>query len=267
MTERSARKIYVLSDAVGETADAVVRAMLRQFEGHTIEMKRFGHIKSEEEIRFIVNEAADGESFIAYTLVQPELREMLRMESIRLGIRAVDIMGPMMQAYIDTFNGSPKSKPGLLHEMDEDYFRRVEAVEFAVKSDDGKDTSALLKADIVLIGVSRTSKTPLSIFLAHKGKKVANFPLIPEVKPPKELFQLPSGIVMGLTMKPDHLVKVRSERLKAVGLPDGAKYADVNRIRNELRYAEGIMDRLGCPVIDVSDKAIEETAGFILGYV
>lgn len=267
MDEERQHYIYICSDAVGETAEAVVRATVRQFDAHQVKIKRVGHIKREDEVRAVMEEAAGTGGFVAYTLVQPELREMMKEESIRLGVRAVDIMGPMMQAFIDTFNDSPKRKPGLLHEMDDAYFRRVEAIEFAVKCDDGRDTNLLLQANIVLIGVSRTSKTPLSIFLAHKGYKVGNLPLVPEVRPPRELMELPANRVVGLTMDAGQLHKIRSERLRAVGLPYGAKYATLQRISEELEYAHGIMKRIGCPVIDVTDKAIEETAGIILGYL
>ncbi|MDF2669998.1 MAG: phosphotransferase [Paenibacillus sp.] len=259
--------IYICSDAVGETAEAVVRATMRQFDAHQVKIKRFAHIRFEDEIRNLMEEAAQQGGFVAYTLVQPELREMIREESIRLSVRAVDIMGPVMQAFIDTFNDSPKRKPGLLHEMDDDYFRRVEAIEFAVKCDDGRDTNALLQAQLVLLGVSRTSKTPLSIFLAHKGIKVGNFPLVPEVKVPKELFILPERRIIGLTMDAEQLLKIRTERLKAVGLPYGAKYATLQRIMEELEYAHDLMKRLGCPVINVTDKAIEETAGIVMSYM
>ncbi len=169
MSEDQSYEITICSDSVGETAEAVVRATIRQFDAHQVRTKRIGHIKSEDEIRTILEEAAQRGGFVAYTLVQPELRETMKEEAIRLGVRAVDIMGPMMEAFVDTFNDAPKRKPGLLHLMDEDYFRRVEAIEFAVKCDDGRDTSALLKAQLVLIGVSRTSKTPLSIFFGSQG--------------------------------------------------------------------------------------------------
>ncbi|WP_019535959.1 pyruvate, water dikinase regulatory protein [Paenibacillus ginsengihumi] len=267
MREDRSYEITICSDSVGETAEAVVRATMRQFDGHHVTTKRIGHIKTEEEIRAIMESAAKRGGFVAYTLVQPELREMMKEEAIRLGVRAVDIMGPMMEAFIETFNDAPKRKPGLLHQLDEDYFRRVEAIEFAVKCDDGRDTSALLKAQLVLIGVSRTSKTPLSIFLAHKGIKVSNLPLVPEVKPPKELFLVPGSRVVGLTMDAEKLYKIRTERLKTVGLPFGAKYATMERIAEELNYAHSLMKELGCLVINVTDKAIEETAGIIMGHV
>lgn len=258
--------VFICSDSVGETAEAVVRATMRQFDSVTVRSKRFGHISSEDEVRDIVEEAASCKGLVVYTLVQPELREMMKKETIRLGVRSVDIMGPMMQAFIDAFDDHPRSKPGLLHKLDDDYFRRVEAIEFAVKHDDGKDPRGMLKADIVLIGVSRTSKTPLSIFLAHKGYKVANLPLIPEVKPPAELFQIHRDRLFGLTMNPEQMLKIRKERLKALGLAQGARYTSMQNILQELAYARELMDQLRCTVIDVSEKAIEETAGYIIDY-
>lgn len=267
MNLNSEQLIYACSDSVGETAEAVVNAVIHQFDHTHIRIKRVGNIKHEDEVRAIMEEVKQTNGFIAYTLVQPELREMMKQESLRLGVRAVDIMGPMIQAFIDTFHDSPKQLPGLAHQMDEQYFRRVDAIEFSVKSDDGKDINALLKAQIVLIGISRTSKTPVSMFLAHKGYKVANLPLVPEVKLPDELFRIPRHRIIGLTMDSDHLHMIRQERLKAVGLPNGAKYASMTRILDELEYANLLFDKLGCKVITVTNKAIEETSGLILDYM
>ncbi|NEW06341.1 kinase/pyrophosphorylase [Paenibacillus sp. SYP-B3998] len=256
--------IFVVSDSVGETANTVVQATIRQFNASTVQVKRFGSIRTEDEIRTLMEEASRVNGFVAYTLVLPELREMMRQEAVRLGVNAIDIMGPMMQAFIDTFKDSPKRKAGLLYQMDEQYFERVEAVEFTVNSDDGKDPAAMRQAHIVLLGVSRTSKTPLSIYLAHKGYKVANYPLVPEVKPPSVLYELDPKKIMGLTMSAEQLVRIRSERLKAVGLPFGAKYATLERVEEEIEFALALYRELGCTVLDVSEKAIEETAGMIL---
>lgn len=256
--------LYICSDSVGETAEAVAMATLRQFHGGNARIKRFSQIRHEDEIRRMMEEAAAAGGFVGYTLVQPELREMIKAESIRLEVRVVDILGPMMQAYMDTYGDAPRWKPGLLHELDEEYFRRVEAMEFAVKYDDGKDASGLLQADVVLVGVSRTSKTPLSIFLAHKGIKTANLPVVPEVKPPAELFQVRQGRIFGLTMDAEHMQHIRTERLKAVGLPGGSRYAASERVAEELEFADALMAELGCRVIDVTNRAIEETAGLIM---
>ncbi|ALS29550.1 pyruvate, water dikinase regulatory protein [Paenibacillus cisolokensis] len=259
--------IYICSDAVGETAEAVAKATLRQFPSDGVRLKRYGHIKTEDEIIRIVAEAARTGGFIAFTLVQPELREMMREEAQRRGVRAVDVMGPMLQAYVDTFGSFPKREPGLLHSMDDAYFRRIEAIEFAVKYDDGKDVRGLVEAEVVLIGVSRTSKTPLSIFLSHKGIKVANLPLMPEVKPPVELIANRDRLIVGLQMQHDHLLRIRSERLRSLGLPFGSQYASAERIAEELAYADEVMASLGCPVIDVTNRAIEETAGIIIDWL
>ncbi len=265
MPEVRPKMIFVCSDAVGETAEAVARATARQFTAEQVVIKRFGSIKDEEEVKAVIREAAREGGFIAYTLVQPELRETMREESIRVGVRSVDVMGPMMQAFVDTFHDSPKNKPGLLHQMDETYFRKIEAVEFAVKYDDGKDARGFLEAQVVLVGVSRTSKTPVCIYLASKGIKTANYPLTIEVKPPEELFaNNPKRLVVGLTMQPERLLKVRTERLKSLGLPSRANYASLDRITQELQFADSIMRKLNCPVIDVTERAIEETAGLIL---
>lgn len=265
MPDEREKVVFVCSDAIGDTAEAVVRATIRQFATGEFKVKRYGNVKLEDEVKAVIAEAKAAGGFIAYTLVQPELRDTMREETVRSGVRAVDVMGPMMQAFVDTFNDSPKNKPGLLHEMDEQYFRKIEAVEFAVKYDDGKDARGLLLAQVVLVGVSRTSKTPLSIFLAHRGFKTANYPLTPEVKPPKELFAGGGNqLVVGLTMEPERLLRIRTERLRALGLPDRATYASLERIRNEIASANEIMARLQCPVIDVTERAIEETAGIIL---
>ena len=148
--------------------------------------------------------------------------------------------------------------------MDEDYFRKIEAIEFAVKYDDGRDPRGILKADIVLVGVSRTSKTPLSQYLAHRRFKVANVPLVPEVDPPEELFEIDPKKCFGLVISPSVLNSIRKERLITLGLKDDANYARIERIKHELEHFESIVSKIGCTVIDVSNRAVEETANLIL---
>jgi len=267
LDERAEGWVYVCSDSVGETAEAVVRATFRQFQREQVRIKRIGNIRTDEEIVAALEEAAKRKGFVAYTLVEPELRETMKAESLRLGVRSVDIMGPMIRAYEDTFNDAPKRVPGLLHVLDDEYFKRVEAIEFTVRCDDGKEPQSMPSADIVILGVSRTSKTPLSIYLAHKGYKVANLPLVPEARLPEELKRVSSDRLIGLTMNAQAIAKIRSERLKVVGLPFGSQYADPARVELELRYAEDVMHRYGCRIIDVSNRAIEETAGLIVDYI
>ena len=178
-------------------------------------------------------------------------------------VEVVDVLGPMLKSIEKSTGLLPKNQAGLIHSLDHEYFKRVEAVKY----DDGKNPLGLLKADVVIIGVSRTSKTPLSMYLAHKQIKVANVPLVPELAPPEELFKVPPYKIIGLLIDPFKLNEIRSERLKTMGLSDTATYADMKRIDDELAYAKGIMRRLHCQIINVSNRAIEETAGIIMEYV
>ncbi|MDN5363905.1 MAG: [pyruvate, water dikinase]-phosphate phosphotransferase / [pyruvate, water dikinase] kinase [Eubacteriales bacterium] len=256
--------VFVVSDSIGETAEFVARAAASQYNSERVRIRRFSYVNSPDYIVDIVHQAAEAGAIIAYTLVLPELREALEAEVRVHGVPAVDIMGPMLDALGKVMGNSPKLKPGLLHKLDEEYFHKMEAVEFAVKYDDGKEPRGILQADVVIIGVSRTSKTPLCMYLAHKKVKAANVPLVPEVEPPQELFQLPPRKVIGLTISPQQLNEIRTQRLKTLGLKSGAEYASMERIIKELDYAESIMRRIGCPIIDVTNRAVEETASIVL---
>jgi regulator of PEP synthase PpsR (kinase-PPPase family) len=256
--------VYIVSDSVGETAELVVKAVATQFNGGKVEMKRHPYVENFEDIEDILAMAIRSNAMIAYTIVIPALKEYIDRRSQEEGIIAVDLMSPLMDAFVKKFQKHPKHQPKLMRKLDDDYFRRIEAIEFAVKYDDGRDPRGILRADIVLVGVSRTSKTPLSMYLAHKRYKVANVPLVPEVRPPEELFQISRNKCVGLIISPDQLNIIRKERLKNMGLARESNYASLERILEELEYAEKMMRRIGCPVIDVSNKAVEETADMIL---
>ncbi len=242
----------------------MVRAASSQFNGGDVEIRRVPYVDDSKTISETVQAAKESNGMIAFTLVVPELRKQLEQEAAQEDVIIVDIMGPMIEGLSRLYRRQPKQEPGLVRRMDDDYFRKVEAIEFAVKYDDGRDPRGLLRADIVLIGISRTSKTPLSMYLAHKRLKVANVPLVPEVEPPEELFQIPANRCIGLTIDPEQLNSIRKERLKSLGLTANANYANMDRILQELEYAERIMRRIGCPIIDVSNKAVEETTNTIL---
>lgn len=256
--------VYIVSDSVGETAELVVKAVATQFNRGYVEIKRQTYVESFEDIEDVLAMAMHGSAIIAYTIVIPTLKEYLDKRAKDVGIHAVDLLNPLMEAFINKFNEKPKYQPKLMRKLDDDYFRKIEAIEFAVKYDDGRDPRGILNADIILIGVSRTSKTPLSMYLAHKRYKVANVPIVPEINPPDELFKIPRNKCVGLIISPDKLNAIRKERLKNLGLKSEANYASFERILEELDYAEKIMKRIGCPIINVSDKAIEETADYIL---
>lgn len=258
-------KVYVISDSIGETAKGVVQAAASQFNSGKIDIEKYSHIKTEEELKRVVQMAQkEPKAFIAYTLVTPGLAEILKQMAAQAGVKTVDVLGPMMKAFSNIYEGAPKLQPGLLHRLDQEYFNRVDAIEFTVKFDDRNDSKGILDADVVLTGVSRTSKTPMSIYLAYRGLKAANIPLVPEVKPPEELFNNPKGKVVGLTIDPLLLNEIRLERLRSLGLDTKAQYASVQRINEELSYAEEIMARIGCPVVDVTNRSIEESANEVL---
>ncbi len=256
--------VFIVSDSIGETAEMVVRAAASQFNSGAMEIRRIPNISDTDTIDEIIHQAAANHFLVAYTLVINGLAEHLRKEAAQYNVSCVDILGPLIEAFRSISQIEPKREPGLLRKVDEMYYRRVEAVEFAVRYDDGKDPRGIDLADIVLVGVSRTSKTPLSMYLAHKRIKVANVPLVPEVNPPEELFRAQKGKVIGLTIRPEQLNNIRAERLKTLGLKGQATYADPGRILEEIEFANEIMRRLGCPVIDVTNRAVEETASKIL---
>lgn len=256
--------VYVLSDSIGETGEQVARAAVSQFNPEKYEVRRFPYITEEEQVREIFYEANKEKSVVLYTIVIENLKREVISMGERFNIPVVDLMTPTLDALQTVLDYEPKRESGLIRRLDEQYFKKVEAVEFAVKYDDGKDTRGIKKADIVLVGVSRTSKTPLSMYLAHKNFKVANVPLVPEVPAPEELFQKDIKHVFGLIANPLKLNEIRQERLRSLGLSNNANYASIERIKMELEYSKRIMDRLGCFVIDVSNKAVEETAGIVL---
>ncbi len=253
-------KVFVLSDSLGDTAEAVVRAAAAQFNGGSVDIYKYGRAQTRELIDRVLENASRENGVVVHTLVKPEMREYATQRAAELGILAVDVLGPVMEAIGTISQTDPRLEPGLMHRLDEAYFRRVEAIEFAVNADDGKNLSSLPLADVVLIGVSRTSKTPVSLYLAQRGYKVANVPLVPELSPPPELMQIPRDKIIGLTLSPEKLAKVRKQRLKTMGLKEDSPYADPNRILAELEYADKVFRDIGCSVIDVTDKAIEETA-------
>ncbi|MCA0174535.1 pyruvate, water dikinase regulatory protein [Bacillus sp. RAR_GA_16] len=256
--------VYVVSDSVGETAEIMVKAVAHQFNGGDVEIHHISFVEDISELKHLITVSKYKNAIIAYTIVIPSLKQYLDRRAKEEGIIAVDLMNPLMKAFTDKFEKEPKRQPKLMRKLDDYYFRRVEAVEFAVKYDDGQDVQGIRRADIVLIGVSRTSKTPLSMYLAHKRFKVANVPLVPEIEPPDELFRIPRNKCVGLVIIPDKLNEIRKERLKSLGLGAKSNYANFDRILEELDYAEKIMKRIGCPVINVSNKAVEETADVIL---
>jgi hypothetical protein len=259
--------IFVASDSTGDTGETVVKVAATQFYPRTFDVRRVPFVVEREAIDHLIKEAQRENAIIVFTIVIPELKEYLLEQARIHNVKAIDILGPLLHAIEDELGQKARCEPGAVHPLDEEYSKKVEAVEFALKYDDGRDFSGILHADIVLVGVSRTSKTPLSMYLAHKKFKVANVPLVPEIQPPDLLFTVNKNKIIGLTIKPDILKNIRGERLKMLGLPKNASYANMERITYELEFADKIMSRIGCVVIDVSNKAVEEAASLILDHI
>lgn len=260
--------IYVISDSVGETAQQVTKAAMSQYSINTdYEIRRFPYVVEKSFLEEILNGAKSENAIVIYTLVEESLLNFTKEFCENEKLSHVDLMTPILNEITSKIGEKPKGEPGIIRKLDETYFKRVDAIEFAVRYDDGKDTRGILKSDIVLLGISRTSKTPLSMYLANKNIKVANVPLVPEIPVPKEVFEINPKKIIGLTNSPEKLNQIREERLKSLGLSSSANYAKFDRILQELEYAENIMNKIGCPVINVSNKAIEETAGIILDII
>lgn len=259
--------IYAVSDSIGETAQQVAKAAVSQFGLSEDEyyIKRFAFVRTEDNLLDILNSAKEKNAMFVYTLVDPKLAKMASDFCEEHGILKIDLMTDILNILIEKTGREPLGEAGIIRKMDESYFRRIAAIEFAVKYDDGKDPGKGIKeAELVLIGISRTSKTPLSMYLANRNVKVANVPLVPEIPVPKEVYEIDPKKIIGLTNSPEVLNNVRTTRLKTLGLSSNANYAKLDRILEELEYSEKIMRKIGCPVINVANKAIEETASDIL---
>lgn len=261
------KPILVLSDGTGETGEKMVRAALQQFKGHVVHVRTYAHITRPEQLRSWFRVAARQGAFVVTTLVSKDMRQHAADLSHEHGVAHLDLIEDLLGSLSVYLEMQPVGVPGLMHQADETYFRRIEAVEFTVKADDGKEPRMLHQADIILVGVSRTSKTPLSTYLAHKGFKVGNVPIVLDRPPPKQLDEVDQRRVFALTIDPESLRAIRRARLQAMGMHDrSVNYDDLSYILAELDYAERLFrGHREWPVVDVTGKAVEETAATILG--
>ncbi|WP_188205178.1 pyruvate, water dikinase regulatory protein [Desemzia incerta] len=259
--------IYIISDSVGGTAKTITSAVLAQFPNFdTAELKRFPFVTEIDQIEDILVDAEKERALIVTTLVNKDLIQYVEVFSKKASLQHVDLMSPLTRSMEEHFEAESIQKPGALHQLNADYFNRVAAMEFAVRYDDGKEPRGILKADLILLGVSRTSKTPLSLYLANLGYKVVNIPIIPEAQIPEELFKVPAEKIIGLTTNSSTLSKVRQARLASLGLQKDSLYADENRIKQELAAAADLFEQLEILTIDVENRSIEETAVLIEEY-
>lgn len=257
--------VYIISDSTGETAATMTRAALVHFPEKDITIVRYKNIRTEHQAESLVEEAFQAQAMLIYTVVSPQLRKKLRELAQEKGLFFFDLLGPLL-GELGSYLGvtDEQHKVGALRAVDERYFRRIEAIEYTVKHDDGKCLTDLDKADIVLIGISRTSKTPLSIFLSHKGWKVANIPLVLNQPLPEEIFKIDQRKIVGLLIDLPSLQRIRRNRLEKFGTDPGGEYASMSYIENELAYAEDLFRKnKRWPVFNVTERALEETASEI----
>lgn len=257
--------VYLFSDATGDTVERVARAALTQFKGVEVKLHKVGQIRTKEDIERALDEVSGEPGIIFYTLVNSELAQFIREETEKRQFDAVDMITPLLFKLAEFLEKRPQKLPGLQYEMNSEYYRRMEAVDFTVKQDDGQEPRNLYKADIVLVGVSRSSKTPLSMYLANKGYKVANVPIIPGIEPPAEIEEVAPGRVVGLIIDTQRLVDIRSARLRNMRQSPRGSYADYRQVEEELalcrRYYRSHPSWL---VIDVTNKSVEESAAEII---
>jgi hypothetical protein len=258
--------ILVVSDATGETAERMVRSALAQFPGAQVNVVRHAQVRSADQVRDVALQAAAEGAVVFHTLVSTELRRLMLAECRIHGVDAMDLMGPVLDRLARHLSVAPQEQPGLFKQLVEATSRQIEAVEFAFRHDDGKRYEDLADAEIVLVGVSRTMKTPTTLFLAYHGWFAANVPIVPGTPLPPPLAGLPSGRIFCLLMSAGRLAELRRSRAEHLGIPLDP-YAAVPAVREELRHSERVALEHGWRLLDVTGKSVEEVAGEIVSLV
>jgi [pyruvate, water dikinase]-phosphate phosphotransferase / [pyruvate, water dikinase] kinase len=259
------KTIYVLSDSTGETAERVIKAALSQFFEEDVKVHRLFQIRSQNDLHLALEVVVRDPGMLVYTLVDPHLSEAVERVAEEHGLIAVDLLSSLIYNLSRYLGASSREIPGLLHRIDTEYHRRVEAVDFTVKHDDGQEPRHLCKADLVLVGASRSSKTPLSMYLAHKGYKVANVPLVKGIDPPEELFQIDQYKIVGLVIDTKRLVEIRTSRLLNMRQSPRGSYADYQQVEDEVAYIKRLYrQHPEWMTIDVTNKSVEEAASEIM---
>jgi regulator of PEP synthase PpsR (kinase-PPPase family) len=260
--------IFVVSDGTGETAEQMVKAALVQYTREGVKVQRQKNIRTESQVLPIVEEAAKTKSVIVFTIVSDQLRTFVTEHSKGAGVPSIDLLGPMMDLLSQHLTRDVNSVPGLFHQVNDYYFRRIEAIEFTVKHDDGRYADNLENADIILVGLSRTSKTPLSVYLSYKAWKVANVPVVKDIPLPEKLFQTDQRKIIGLSIDPAALMQIRRERLIRMGEDPTGAYASAEHVMAETEYCSQLFKKnRRWPVFDVTGKALEETATEVENYI
>lgn len=258
--------IDVLSDSTGETAERVIRAALLQFPRATVEIRRHARVRTRERAEPILRRVSEDRALLIFSVVSPDLSGFVHQMTAALGIEAIDVIGGVIGKLQGFLRDEPVQHPGSLLPLSAEYFRRIEAVEFTVRSDATRDPQSLLGADLVLVGLPRTSKTPVAMLLAQRGLKVASLTLKPGVSIPEPVEGIPSGRVVGLTIGVDGLTEMRQEQLSRLGMPADARVRE--HVEREIRSAEAEFARHpGWPIVDMTGRTVDETAEIILEMV
>lgn len=260
--------LHLLSDSTGETLENLAKASLVQFDAADSVIKHFWPmVRSESHLDRILVDIAKNPGLVLFTVVNASTRQKLEDRCSALGIPAVAVLDAVTDALSNMLGQEAKARPGRQHALDDAYFRRVDAIQYTIAHDDGLSHENWEQADIILAGVSRTSKTPTSIYLANRGYKTANIPLVPESPPPDALYKLKNPLVVGLVTGADRLLQVRRNRLLSLNQSPDTSYVDEDKIKAELKYARRIFADNGWPIIDVSRRSIEESAAAIINMV
>ena len=256
--------LHLLSDSTGETLEMIAKAALAQFDDADVTRHFWPMVRSQQHLDRILTEIAANPGLVLFTLVNAEIRVRLEDRCRALGLPVVPALDAVSNALEDMLGQQAKARPGRQHMLDEAYFARVDAIQFTIAHDDGLQWEDWEEADILLAGVSRSSKTPTAIYLANRGYKVANIPNVPESPPPPVLFQLGRPLVVGLTTAPERLVQVRRNRLLSLNQAPSTHYVDQERVAGEVQFARRMFADNGWPVIDVTRRSIEETAAAVI---
>lgn len=259
--------VYVVSGGMGTSGEHLVRTALAQFESNDVRVIIVSNVEHVDRLDAIAAKAGATGGIIVHTLVDAHLRDAMIERAREHNTVAIDLMGPLLLHLTRVLGQKPLGQPGLYRQLREDYFTRIEAIEFTVEHDDGCRPHELGLAQIVLAGVSRSGKTPLSMYLSTRGWKVANVPLIPEVTPPEELFQIDARRVVGLDIEPEHLLAYRQHRQRGLGVIGRSAYIDAKALLDEVDYARTLCRRHGFTMVNVTDKPIEESANEVIAHL
>ena len=263
-SEKELFHVHLVSDATGETISSIARACLVQFQGVNVQEHYWSLIRTKRQLDLVFEGLRQWPGLVLYTFVDEGLRKALNDHCRRYSLPAHSVLDPIMSMMMGYFGAQSAKDPGRQHVLDEDYFARIDAMEYALSLDDGNKTDKLDVADVVVLGVSRTSKTPTCIYLSHRGIRAANVPIVPESPLNIDFSKLIKPLIVGLTRDPDSLVETRRTRLRFLQQNDATNYIDPEKVREEVLAARRFFAKLGCPVIDVTRRSVEETAAEIM---